>query len=149
MKPVFQTRYGDPAGNCTEAALASLLECSLDEVPDLWVLAGSPTEPGGRSAPEAPCWRVALDTWLAERGLAWVDLTGAVTEWWLPEGVNVLAFGPAKANGVAHCVVMRVRWTGRDPSGACTGLELELAHDPHEGWDGIAEIRGLSLLVRR
>ncbi len=34
MKPVFQTRYGKNKGNCFQAALASLFELKLEEVPD-------------------------------------------------------------------------------------------------------------------
>lgn len=33
MKPVFQTRYG-VGGNCFQAAVASLFEKQLDEIPD-------------------------------------------------------------------------------------------------------------------
>lgn len=34
MRPVLQTRFGDPMGNCWEACLASILAVELDEVPD-------------------------------------------------------------------------------------------------------------------
>jgi hypothetical protein len=34
MKPVFQTRYGEGRGNCFQAALASILDLELEEVPD-------------------------------------------------------------------------------------------------------------------
>ena len=43
MIPVDQVRTGKPQGQCTEAAVASILEVSLDTVPDLW---------GGQSADE-------------------------------------------------------------------------------------------------
>jgi|LDZU01.1.fsa_nt_gi hypothetical protein len=36
MKPVFQTIYGYPDGNCFQAAAASIFEMSLDEVPHFW-----------------------------------------------------------------------------------------------------------------
>lgn len=36
MIPVDQVRTGNPQGQCTEAAVASLLEVSLGDVPDLW-----------------------------------------------------------------------------------------------------------------
>jgi hypothetical protein len=34
MKPVDQTRFGFPGGNCMQAAIASILELPLAEVPD-------------------------------------------------------------------------------------------------------------------
>lgn len=36
MKPVFQTRFGDPEGNCLMAAVASILGVPLDDCPDLY-----------------------------------------------------------------------------------------------------------------
>ena len=36
MIPVDQIRTGKPQGQCTEAAVASVLEVPLDTVPDLW-----------------------------------------------------------------------------------------------------------------
>jgi len=34
MNPIYQTRYGKGKGNCFQAALASLFEVNLDDVPD-------------------------------------------------------------------------------------------------------------------
>lgn len=34
MQPIDQTRFGWPGGNCFQAALASILELPLDDVPD-------------------------------------------------------------------------------------------------------------------
>jgi hypothetical protein len=34
MKPVFQTKFGLGNGNCLQAAVASVLDCELGEVPD-------------------------------------------------------------------------------------------------------------------
>ncbi len=36
MIPVDQIRVGYGRGQCTEASMASLLECRLEDVPDLW-----------------------------------------------------------------------------------------------------------------
>jgi len=34
VKPVYQTIFGPPHGNCLQAAVASILELNLDEVPN-------------------------------------------------------------------------------------------------------------------
>jgi len=64
MIRVTQTRTGKPAGNCTEAAIASILECRLEDVPDLF----DPTED-----PDSLTFRnarfVLLHDWLRVRGL--------------------------------------------------------------------------------
>lgn len=36
MRPVLQTRFGFPSGNCLLACVASILEVPLEEVPDGW-----------------------------------------------------------------------------------------------------------------
>lgn len=35
MKRVYQTKFGHPEGNCFNACVASILECSLEDLPDL------------------------------------------------------------------------------------------------------------------
>lgn len=37
MKPVYQTRFGYPDGNCHAAALASILEISIDNIPEFGI----------------------------------------------------------------------------------------------------------------
>jgi len=36
LRPVMQTRFGDPEGNCLMASVASILGIALDECPDLY-----------------------------------------------------------------------------------------------------------------
>lgn len=105
MKPVTQTRFGAPSGNCTEACIASLLECELGDVPDLW-------EPG--ALVDDLSFRVAttnrLWEWLKrEHGVMWSVAKG-------PPGSNLYAhfdgfaghhhmIGGLNAAGVGHMVV--------------------------------------------
>lgn len=56
MRKVYQTRFGKPGGNCHQAALASLLEQPLEEVPDFCNLYKSD-------------WDDQMNRWLYERGL--------------------------------------------------------------------------------
>ena len=57
MIPVYQTRDG-VGGNCLQAAVASVLELPLDDVPDFV------NAPDGMRT-----WPLALEAWLTERGL--------------------------------------------------------------------------------
>ena len=55
MKPVDQTRFGCPGGNCYQAVIASILELDLEEVPDFMNMGSGMTE--------------ALYKWCSEREL--------------------------------------------------------------------------------
>lgn len=57
MKPVDQTIFVDPGGNCMSACLASLLELTLADVPNF-----SP------KAKEPGAWHAAIQEWLETRG---------------------------------------------------------------------------------
>ncbi len=54
MKPVDQTVFGVPGGNCFSACVASLLEISIDDVPYFM---------------DADSWFDAFNEWLRPRGL--------------------------------------------------------------------------------
>lgn len=74
---VTQTRTGFPAGNCTEAALASLLGCDIEDVPVLWSGDMGATTDDDAQPPER--FAAMLD-WLHDRGWEW-------REWRLAEPV--------------------------------------------------------------
>ena len=52
MKPVDQTRFGLPGGNCFQAVLASLLELGLEDVPDF--------------CNQGSGWQEAMNRWFVE-----------------------------------------------------------------------------------
>lgn len=140
MVPVDQIRIGVPAGQCTEASIASLLEVPLAEVPDLY-------DPADLS--RAGTFR-ALLRWLTERGLVWMggplarpipaaelalprdlprvayELTegGDWTQWHLLLGVN--------PDGIGHCCV---GWGGR------------LVHDPNPSRAGLVTVDEVAVLL--
>lgn len=59
MKPVDQTKFGKPEGNCFAACLASILEVDLDTIPDFgW----------------DDNWRDRVDSYLAEFGFQMIDI---------------------------------------------------------------------------
>lgn len=87
MIPVFQTRTGtEELGNCLEACLASILEIPLSRIPDRRDYVGEAWPERVRAARargkravgdlvlELDEWEAALNAWLADRGLAWLEL---------------------------------------------------------------------------
>lgn len=131
MREVTQTRTGFPAGNCTEATIASLLGVDLESVPQLW---SGDLDAKDYAEAQPPERMVALLDWMErEHGVRWV-------EWRLHEpcGLPIAAVdlprrdlldmsrphvlvGP-NPDGVPHCVVGQggdVRW---DPNPARRGI---------------------------
>lgn len=111
MIPVAQTTFrpseGDGAGNCFQAALASVMELPLDDVPNF---AGFPRA----------TWQEELDAWLAARGLALLPLETRRGMPWVPAGSWVLIVGRSPRGDFAHCIVGHVE----------EGM-FAYAHDPH------------------
>jgi hypothetical protein len=135
MRPAFQTVLG-PKGNCFAACIASLLEVSTGEVPDL--VDGLP-EPG--EGDDARDWWLALfsrlNDWLRPRGLCYFEVTTqtpiAETYLWrtIAPGMLWIAVGEG-LEGSPHAVVMD---------------GYELLHDPHPFGGGLKACFGIGLLV--
>lgn len=68
MKPVDQTQFGWPHGNCFMACVASIMEVGLDDLPDLY----EPTKDD-----KAHWWNVFMD---AIRGYGWSATGGTTTQ---------------------------------------------------------------------
>lgn len=123
MKPVDQTTFGHPGGNCYSACVASLLELPIEDVPYFM----------GEPANE---WSKRLDEWLAPRGFyalhyeinpenrAYYD-----REKLWPKGFYILG---GKSPRGDHAVVAR----GRD-----------MVHDPHPSRAGLTDTDGFTLLI--
>lgn len=122
MIPIKQTQLHDPPnsiGNCFRAAVASILEVGIDDIPPF----EQAMFEGGSD------WYQQFVSWLYDQGY------GLVT-WHVthpdhcdiyvgpPPGIYVLTTGPSPRNvGVGHCVVYR---------------DGEMVHDPHPSGDGLA-----------
>jgi hypothetical protein len=101
--PVDQTTFGKPNGNCLQAALASILELPLAEVPHV--------------GPYDDWWE-RLSQWALTRGFELLCLTlGAGPP---PRGYY-LASGPA-ARGLMHTCVYRGGELAHDPHPDRSGL---------------------------
>jgi hypothetical protein len=113
VKPVRQTRTGATAGNCFQAALATILELEVEEVPE------QPAEPYSFED-----YLEQLDTWLThERGLRlWsVPLVG-------PHGVGI----NLEAFEIAPAVpwIAGARVLGKDYNHAIVCVGNRVVHDP-------------------
>ena len=120
MVPVTQTRFGFPEGNCTEAALASVLEIDLDSVPDL-----KDTDPDGNE------WVEVINEWMVPTHGLYLACFG--TDWggapFPPAWVLLGGLGP---RGLQHMVV---------------GFGGEVRHDPHPDQAGLVEPNLICLFV--
>ncbi len=123
MTPVDQTRLHDPArgvpGNCMQAALATLLDLQIDDVPDF--AAGELADTG----PRLKAYWQRVDDFLAVRGLYRIG----IPEQGLP-GLH-LASG-LSPRGAGH-VVVRSGW--------------QTVHDPHPSRADLASVDRLWVLV--
>ena len=120
MKPVKQTTFGDgsdgtESGNCMAAAIASILELPLEEVPNFC---------------QHKDWYQRLCDWLRPRGYAYLEMVvqedmRAPDFDWTPYHVSTLGYhlivGPA-ARGLMHVVVGYAGRTVHDPHPSSAGL---------------------------
>lgn len=122
MKPVYQTRFGKPDGNCMEACVASILEVGLGDVPDL-------------SAAEDDEWRDVLADYLAEFDLEQMDVLvpQAQEAGVIPTGFHIIS-GPSPRGDFDHAVV---------------GLGGRMVHDPHPDQVGLAKEEIWTVFIRR
>jgi hypothetical protein len=104
MTPVFQTKTGPEVGNCHQAAVASILGLSLDDVPDF----------GQEQDPEGSYVKFVGD-------LGFLVLKPPVG---MGSQLNCyyLAFGPSIVTGNSHVVVYRDGKLAHDPHKGRNGL---------------------------
>jgi hypothetical protein len=122
MKPVDQTILHDPesgaVGNCMQAALASILDMDLDDVPHFVQLYPDSKECGD-----------AMFQWLLEGHVLWMQLS---PEEPVPADMPCLLYGKSE-RGLSHVVVGRGR---------------TIIHDPHPSRAGLTEIEGVWVMYR-
>jgi hypothetical protein len=85
VKPVYQTKFGAGEGNCLQAALASVLELDLEDVPNF-------AEYGNRFWPEV--WK-----WLAERNIVMLSINNN------PLGYHLMTVKSPRIEGLNHALV--------------------------------------------
>lgn len=134
MKPVYQTYFGDGSngaipGNCMQAAVASLLELSLEYVPHF--------------TKDMPSWSasyLALQHWLDQWDYGLLTINGEPAcygEGWAP------------CHGLLHQFQYYLV-SGKSPRGLghmCVGQQGVIVHDPHPDGGGLVSIQDYTLLV--
>ena len=103
MRPVDQTIFGAPEGNCLAACVATLLDLSIDDVPHFG----------------ADGWAEQLTRWLRPRGL--YALHFSLPSDWHPRGLYILA-GQSPRGDFLHAVVARGGDVIHDPHPSRAGL---------------------------
>lgn len=126
MKPVDQTAFGAPHGNCLMSCVASILEVPLESLPVLYA------EIEGKGRAEADWWLVLLDA-LRQHGFTAIYYPNDTTEHpaIAPRGYHI-ASGPTPNREFRHATVY---------------LDGQLAHDPHPSRDGLARVERYYLIV--
>lgn len=109
MKPIKQTILEAGRGNALQACVASLLELSLEDVPNFL---------------ESPDYLESLNQWLSLRSQAFlkVDLTDGRLPYPAAAGLLCLLAGPSPRGTHRHVVLGR---TLKNPAGG-----FEILHDP-------------------
>ena len=110
MKPVDQTLFGPDDGNCLQAAIASVLELELEQVPDF------------ANEYDEPEWHDRLNEWLVR----WYGM-------WL---VFVANDGQTKPPGYHLIGSDRIMEAMGAPAHVVVGFNGEQVHDPYPagGW---------------
>lgn len=137
MRPVIQTIVDDGKGDCLRACICSLLDLSIDDVPNF-------AEMG---------FFQGLDTWLASRGLRFIRFQ-------LPEHgefeQKTIWFGYAGQEGNPEYMLAwgkspRTRADGTHRQhivvAQANGYGIKIVHDPHISGDGLLNAWGFGWVI--
>lgn len=131
MRPIDQTVFGAPMGNCMQACLASLLEIPLNAAPPAWVGDGT-----GYNE-DLPNWHPRLNAKLSSIGLSYVEMLSS-SVLCLGSTQECVLVGGSPRGAYLHAIVGRVYPDGR----------WEMLHDPHPSRDGILSLERIGFLAR-
>lgn len=115
MRRITQTVLNATRGDCFAACLASLLEVSIEQVPNIHNISGDD-------------WFYPLNAWLRQAHglvLLMIQADAYASKVWFPDGVPFIASCDTGL-GWNHAVVM-----------AYHGMEAKVLHDPFPGGSGI------------
>lgn len=126
MKPVDQTIFGAKKGNCMSACVATLLELSIDEVPNFM-----------ENSEE---WAKLLHEFLYPKGLCYVEvaLVEGRSNIHAKEETPCVLMGKSPRGSFYHAVVGIVR-----------DGEFRVHFDPHPDRKGIKSIDWIGFIVKR
>jgi hypothetical protein len=124
MIPVFQTKYGERDGNCFMACVASILEISLEDCPDLY-------DETGAYAPGTNWLQVAADWAYAHADALLIGLGPN------DDGLMKPPQGYAIISGLSPFGYMH----------ACVALNGQVVHDPHPHGLGLVQITDMVAVI--
>ena len=131
MKPVFQTLYGKPNGNCFQACVASLLEVTLDDLPHFCRDFGTN-------------WMAETNRWLNDHyGVCLLSAPyDELTKWWVGMQGAWCILNGKNPLGIQHSVVGQVRC---DEAG---WQDLVVVHNPNDNPDRhIVKVASVDFLI--
>jgi hypothetical protein len=120
MRPVDQTTFGFPGGNCFSACVASLLEVPLEDVPQFM----------GDTLDDDSTWYERFREWLAPRSL--YPLCLKLGSEWVPPGFHILSGRSPRHATALHSVI---------------ALDARVVHDPHPSRAGLATRDDVIVLI--
>src|SRR6266404_987731 len=112
MKRIFQTKFGHPEGNCFNACVASIIECALDELPDL-----------EKFEAKGVNWLDGLNQFLRPMGYGVISIPASEehpANVYIPLRGHFIASGDGYG-GLVHSVVCKERGDGK----------VDFIHDPY------------------
>ena len=119
MKPVHQTKFGYPEGNCHAAALASVLEIPLGQIPEFGI--------------DDDWYSHFARYMMAHHALQPIDLLipdGGAHDLWVPQGYHLI--NGTSPRGLLHSVV---------------GFMGEMEFDPHPDNNGLEKIDSYTIFA--
>ena len=119
MKPVYQTRFGYPEGNCHAAALASVLEIPIEEIPNFGI--------------DDDWYDHFVRYMVSHHALQPIDFIipkNVVHDLWVPQGYHLI--NGTSSRGLEHSVV---------------GFMGEMEFDPHPDDSGLEEIDSYTIFA--
>lgn len=141
MKCVEQTLYGIGTGNCFSASIASILEISIEDVPNF---AGEPGADDGT-------WFIKFIKWCEDRGLGVVSVDWDKEDNLVIHNAYCIVCGD-NHNGLPHAIVGKSRYNGSTlDSDGNQRFEYDIIHewDPNQKTanQGLSEVHVVIFLL--
>ena len=115
MKKVYQTRFGEKEGNCFPAALASLFELPLEEVPDFCNIYSTETDE----------WYEKFVEWL--NGFGFTSLPVDVDDLNRPNYKDCYLLVTGKnSDNINHCVIYKNGKVVHNPNKKSKGIKPKI-----------------------
>lgn len=127
MIPVYQTRFlsktlQEPPGNCFQACVASIMETTLEEIPDEIVY----WKPGLHHVETWYKHYNDISNWLKERNLAMLEVRNIGIQTQFEDCYNIICGPSPRDSSKYHAVV---------------GFGIDIVHDPHPDNTGLLKTK--------